>query len=116
MKNALAVVAAGLFSSFAAPALAGAGHDTMNHDPGTIMKVADMGAMSEGLVKKIDKSRSRITIKHGPLANLNMPPMTMVFHVKEAAMLDAVKPGDKVKFTAEDVGGALTVTGIETAK
>ena len=72
--------------------------------------------MSDGEVKKIDKDAGKITIKHGPLANLEMPGMTMVFRVKDPAMLDTVKAGDKIKFVAEKAGGALTVTALQTAK
>ncbi len=73
-------------------------------------------ALSDGEVRKVDKDAKKITIKHGPLANLEMPAMTMVFQVKDPAMLDQVKAGDKVKFQAEKVGGAFTVTKIERAK
>jgi Cu/Ag efflux protein CusF len=73
-------------------------------------------ALSEGEVRKVDKSAKKITIKHGPLANLDMPPMTMVFQVKDPAMLDKVKAGDKVKFQAEKVGGGFTVMSIEPAR
>ena len=73
-------------------------------------------SLSEGEVRKVDKSAKKITIKHGPLANLDMPPMTMVFQVKDPAMLDRVKAGDKVKFQAEKVGGAFTVMSIEPAQ
>jgi Cu(I)/Ag(I) efflux system protein CusF len=74
------------------------------------------GALSEGEVRKVDKDAKKITIKHGPLANLDMPPMTMVFQVSDPAMLNQVKAGDKVKFQAEKVGAAYTVTKIEPAK
>ena len=70
-------------------------------------------ALSDGEVRKVDKDAKKITIKHGPLANLDMPPMTMVFQVEDPAMLDQVKAGDKVKFQAEKVGAAYTVTKIE---
>src|SRR5688572_2845979 len=73
-------------------------------------------ALSDGEVRKVDKDAKKITIRHGPLANLDMPAMTMVFQVKDPAMLDKVKAGDKVKFQAEKVGGAFTVTQIEAAK
>ena len=69
-----------------------------------------------GEVRKVDTAARKITIKHGPIVNLDMPPMTMVFQVKEPALLAKVKAGDKVKFRAEDLGGALTVTMIEVAK
>ena len=72
-------------------------------------------ALSDGEVRKVDKDAKKITIKHGPLQSLDMPAMTMVFHVKDLAMLDQVKAGDKVKFQAEKVGSAFTVTKIERA-
>ena len=72
--------------------------------------------MSEGEVRKVDKNAGKLTLKHGPISNLDMPPMTMVFRVKDAGMLDAVKQGDKVKFVAENVGGQIVVTKIEPAR
>jgi Cu/Ag efflux protein CusF len=72
--------------------------------------------MSEGEVRKIDRDAKKLTIKHGPLKNLDMPPMTMVFQVKDPAMLERVKTGDRVRFTAEKIGGQYTVTVMESAK
>jgi Cu/Ag efflux protein CusF len=66
----------------------------------------------DGQVMKIDESAGKITLKHGPIKNLEMDSMTMVFRVKEPAMLKAVKVGDNVKFEAERVDGAITVTKI----
>ena len=71
--------------------------------------------MSDGEVKKVDKETGKITIKHGPIINLDMPGMTMVFKVKEETTLEQVKVGDKIKFTTEISNGALTVTKIEAA-
>lgn len=73
-------------------------------------------ALNDGEIRKVNKETQKITIKHGPMQNLDMPAMTMVFQVKDPAMLEQVKPGDKVKFQAEKLGGALTVTKIEAAK
>jgi Cu(I)/Ag(I) efflux system periplasmic protein CusF len=73
-------------------------------------------SMTEGEVRKIDKDAKKITLKHGEIKNLDMPGMTMVFQVKDAALLDKVKAGDRVKFTAEKVGSAIVVTSIEVAK
>jgi Cu/Ag efflux protein CusF len=70
-------------------------------------------ALADGEVRKVDKDAGKITIRHGPIESLNMPPMSMVFRVKDPAMLDQVKAGDKVKFAAENVGGQYTVTQIE---
>ena len=72
--------------------------------------------MATGEVTKLDKSGARVTLKHGEIKHLDMPPMTMVFQVKDAAMLGQVKTGDKVRFTAEKVGGQYTVTVLEAIK
>ena len=74
------------------------------------------GEFTDGEVRKIDKDTKKITIKHGPMPKLDMPAMTMVFQVKDPTLLDKVKAGDKVKFQAEKLGGAFTVTKIEAAK
>ncbi len=67
-------------------------------------------------VMKIDKAQQKITLKHGEIKNLDMPPMTMVFRAQDPAMLDAVKVGDKVKFDADKVGGQYTVVKLAPAK
>ncbi len=69
--------------------------------------------MSEGEIRKVDKDAGKITIRHGDLKNLDMPPMTMVFQVTDPAMLDKVKAGDKVGFVAEKIEGRYAVTQIE---
>ncbi len=66
-----------------------------------------------GTVQKIDESAQKITLKHGPIPNLDMGEMTMVFKASDPAMLKQVKAGDKVKFTADRVNGQLTLTKIE---
>lgn len=68
---------------------------------------------SEGEVRKIDKATAKITLKHGEIRNLDMPPMTMVFVAKDATLLDKVKVGDKVKFSADKDNGQYVVTAIE---
>jgi Cu/Ag efflux protein CusF len=71
----------------------------------------------DGQVTKIDASAKKITLKHGPIKKFEMDePMTMVFRVKDDAMLQGVKVGDKVKFDAEKINGQFTVTKIEKAK
>lgn len=74
---------------------------------------AAASAMSDGVVRKIDAANGKITLKHGPLANLAMPAMTMVFRVQPPALLDAVKVGDTVKFHVEKVDGVYTVTALQ---
>lgn len=99
--------------TFNVPFAAMAAEEMAKADALTQAKPADAAAMSTGEVKKIDKEAGKITIKHGPLMNLDMPAMTMVFRVKDPAMLDQVKPGDKINFVAEKANGALTVTQIQ---
>ena len=72
--------------------------------------------MTKGEIKKIDKENGKITIKHGEIKNLDMPPMTMVFRVQNPALLDAAKAGDKINFAAEKINGNFTVTKIEAVK
>jgi Cu(I)/Ag(I) efflux system protein CusF len=73
--------------------------------------------LSDAEVRKVDKSTGKITLKHGEIKNLDMPPMTMVFGVKDKALLDKVKAGDKVKFAADkDATGSIVVTAIEAQK
>ena len=99
------------------PDTAAAGANSANSANGAngAQKAVAVG-MSEGEIKKIDKDAGKITIKHGPLVNLGMPGMTMVFRVKDVAMLGQIKAGDKVNFNAEKLNGALTVTAIEPSK
>jgi Cu(I)/Ag(I) efflux system protein CusF len=68
--------------------------------------------LSEGLVKKVDKKNQTITIRHGELKSLDMPPMIMAFRVKTASMLNGVKAGDKVRFKADKVDGEPMITQI----
>ena len=72
-------------------------------------------ALTTGVVKKIDKEAGKLTIQHGPILNLNMPAMTMVFKSKDAGMIDQVKPGDQINFVVERVNGTLMVIHLELA-
>jgi len=89
--------------------------DDAHHQTEAVAQASDE-ALSEGVVRKVDLDAQKITIKHGPLANLDMPAMTMVFHVTDPAMLQRVKAGDRVRFVAESRSGVLTVTTIEPAR
>ena len=84
--------------------------------PGMTMDTAATAAMTDGEVRKIDKENQKITLKHGDIKNLDMPGMTMVFKVKDAAMLDKLQVGSKVKFKAEKSDGAIVVTSVELAQ
>lgn len=108
----------GSVASFAGMAQAQSGHDHHAAPAAATTKVAQNAPaeMSEGEVRKIDAAGKKITLKHGPLKNLDMPPMTMSFEVSDPTMLSKVKVGDKVRFVAANPGGKLTVTEIQPAK
>ncbi|BDT70625.1 hypothetical protein os4_01320 [Comamonadaceae bacterium OS-4] len=69
--------------------------------------------LAQGEIRKIDKAAAKITIKHGDIPSIEMPPMTMVFGVKDAALLDNAKAGDKIRFDAVLEGGKYIVTRLE---
>lgn len=77
---------------------------------------AATGEMTDGEVRKVDKEAGKLTLRHADIKSLDMPAMTMVFQVKEPALLDKVKVGDKVKFLAEKSSSGYVVTAIEAAK
>ena len=101
-------------ASFAPAYAAMNGHDA-HADHGAMTSNAE-GGMVDGVVKKIDKAAGKVTVSHGPLTNLNMPAMTMVFRVKEAAWLDQMQAGGKIRFVADSVDGTLTIMRYEAAK
>jgi len=73
--------------------------------------------LADGEIRKVDKAAKKLTIKHGPIPSIDMPAMTMVFQVRDPAMVNQVKVGDKVKFEAELLpGGRTVVTRIEAVK
>jgi Cu(I)/Ag(I) efflux system periplasmic protein CusF len=78
--------------------------------------VVEKKAMTDGEIKKLDKESGKVTIKHGEIKDLDMPPMTMVFRVKDPSMLEKVKVGDKINFSADKINGNFTVTEFESAK
>ncbi|MBE7941240.1 MULTISPECIES: copper-binding protein [Ramlibacter] len=69
--------------------------------------------LSEGEVRKVDPELGKVTLRHGPLTNLDMPGMTMVFTATDKKLLDGLKPGDKVRFTADRKDGVFVVTALE---
>lgn len=77
---------------------------------------AKTAALTDGEVRKVDKAAGKVTIKHGAMPKLDMPPMTMAYRVKDKAMLDQVKVGDKIKFDADSAAGEFTVLRLEKMK
>jgi len=85
-------------------------------DPAAQPAPSAAAPQSDGEVRKIDKAQGKLTLRHGPLKQLDMPAMTMVFRVADPKMLEGLKDGDKVRFTAEKLNGAFTVTAIQPAQ
>ncbi|MCK9530615.1 MAG: copper-binding protein [Gammaproteobacteria bacterium] len=106
MKTLMAVILLMLSSMGAVPAFAEA---PVTPSPAT----ASAEAWTEGTVKKVDTAAGKVTLRHGPLKNLDMPGMTMVFRVKESTWLDEMKAGDQIRFVADKVNGAFTVVQFE---
>ncbi|MGN7984901.1 copper-binding protein [Burkholderia sp. 22313] len=113
MKKALVSIATGCALMFSAASYAAGDMAGMDMS-GTAKQGADARReMSHGEIRKVDTAAGKLTIKHGPLENLGMEAMTMVFKVRDPAMLSQVKSGDKIDFVAEDVDGALTVVELK---
>jgi len=89
--------------------------DHSAHHP-SVAAAAAATDTTDAEVRKVDKESKTLVLKHGEIKNLDMPDHVTVFQVKDPRMLDTVKTGDKVKFKAEKLGGAYTVTFIERAK
>jgi len=110
MKTSITAIL--LLALAASPALAQPkAEEHSAHHPASA--AATSAEMADGEVRKVDKGAMKLTIKHGEIKTLDMPPMTMVFQVKDAALLDAVKAGDKIRFVAEKTSSGYAVTVIE---
>ena len=79
----------------------------------TLAVAADPLPLVDAEVRKVDAAAGKITLKHADIPNLDMPPMTMVFQVKDPATLAPLKAGDQVRFRADKVNGAYVATDIE---
>ncbi|MFZ9678659.1 MAG: copper-binding protein [Quisquiliibacterium sp.] len=86
------------------------------HQPHAHGSAAASGQMAEAEVRKVDAASGRITLAHGEIRNLDMPPMTMTFRARDPAMLEGFKPGDKVRFAADQIDDKYVVTALEPAR
>ena len=109
MKTLLAAI------SFALLAPLGALADDTHHKPAAAV-AAGAGDMTDGEVRKVDVQGGKLTLKHAEIKSLDMPPMTMVFVVRDKSVLERLKAGDKVKFKAVNEAGKYTVTEIQPAQ
>ena len=113
-KPALAIVMAVASSLTLAQETAHAGHE--GHDSHAGHEAPAASGLVDGEVRKIDQEAGKITLRHGEIKNLNMAAMTMVLRVKDPAMLGLVQVGDKVKFAADRIEGAITIVQLEKAQ
>ena len=116
MQPLIFVFFAGLISLLPLTALSASEHDAHSGHMANQSTAPAESPMSEGVVKKVDKAAGKVTIAHGPLVNLNMPAMTMVFRVKDAAWLDQMKAESKIRFLADTANGSLIIVRYEVAK
>ena len=82
----------------------------------TALALPALAQQVNGTVKKVDEAQGKLTIDHGPIKNLDMDAMSMVFRAGDPAMLKGLKAGDKIKFDADRVNGQITVTKLQKAK
>ena len=118
-------VAAAMLAGLAGPLLAHSGAP-VDHEVGQVVQVAQAAQparaaqldadLAQGEVRKIDHANRKLTIRHGEIRQLDMPPMTMVFQATDPKLLDGLKVGDKVMFAAARSGTAYTVTRIEVIR
>lgn len=92
--------------------------EMMNHEGHDMSQMGQMDGMGEmtmtkGVITRVDEANGKVGIKHETIANLKMPPMTMVFLLADPAQLQGLKVGDAVRFHAENPAGKLTVTAIQ---
>jgi len=104
---AAAIVGATLFAPV--------GAQQMHMDHGK-MANAQAPTLTDGEIRKVDKGTGKLTIRHGEIKHMDMPPMTMVFHAGDKAMLDQVREGDKVRFLVVQESGKMTITQIEPVR
>ena len=112
---AASLLVLGTGSALAQAPAAAAADSHSSHHPAAAASTAPQAELSEGEITRWDPRTLRLTLKHGDIKNLEMPPMTMVFRVADASVVGDLKPGDKVRFRAEQISGAYHVQRIEKA-
>lgn len=112
MKKLL-IASVALGAIVAAPAFAGDDMAGMNMSRPSASTASSNTALTDAEVRKVDSATGMVTLKHGALTNVGMPPMTMTFKAKDAAMVKQVHEGDKVKVRVENVNGEMTIVKLE---
>jgi Cu(I)/Ag(I) efflux system protein CusF len=80
------------------------------------LQAAEPAPLSQGEVRKIDVGAQKITLRHGPIASIGMPPMTMVFEVEKPELLEGISAGEKVNFQVQQQGSRYIVTELQVVK
>ena len=105
------ITIAALLVALATPALAQ--QKAKDHSTQHQSAAASTADMTEGEIRKVDKDAKKLTIRHGEIKNLDMPPMTMVFVAKQPILLKSLAPGDTVEFEAFEASGQYLVGKIK---
>jgi Cu(I)/Ag(I) efflux system protein CusF len=108
--NALQLLAVAMLT------ISAAAHSQTASVPSTSGAASVPASVTDGEVRKVDKEAGKVTLRHGAIESLGMPAMTMVFRLADPKMLDQLKEGEKVRFSADRLHGAITLTSIEAAK
>ncbi len=105
-----------LLATATVSARTGQPQDHASHHPEASATTSLDVAKTEGEVRKVDREARKLTLRHGPIPNLEMPDMTMVFRVSDPNMLDGLEAKQKIRFTADRIEGQLTVTSLEVVQ
>jgi Cu/Ag efflux protein CusF len=118
MRSAIAASAAIAAFAFATtPAQAQTNHGHGGHGtPQAALTDVAASSFSEGTVRRVDAAARKLTIAHGPLTNLGMPPMTMMFEVAKDISLEGISAGDRIRFVAHEENGTFSVLQLEAAR
>ncbi|WP_323121727.1 copper-binding protein [Burkholderia alba] len=114
MKKLIVVVSVVLAAASSPSAWAGNDMAGMDMSSGASpTNAASSAALTDAQVRKVDAATGMVTLKHGALANVGMPAMTMAFKARDAAMLKQIREGDKVRVRVEEIDGTLTIVKLE---
>lgn len=114
-RHLLPLIALGLLLPLSAGAQQRPSDHAAHHASPSTPGATEAAELTDGEVRKVDREAGKLTLRHGEIRNLDMPPMTMVFEVRDPALLEQLKPGDKVRFRVVDEAGAYVVTEIQPA-
>ncbi|WP_302175939.1 copper-binding protein [uncultured Hydrogenophaga sp.] len=113
LKPPLVACALALAAGLALAQHSGHSHGASPAQPAAAAPASGALPWAEAEVRRVDADAGAVTLRHGDIRNLDMPPMTMVFKARDPAMLSGIKAGEKVRFTADQINGTYTVLSIE---